>query len=131
MGKPSSVKAAYAYPISSGIGVNSAETLALWEGIQLVEDLGLHPLQVESDSKGVMNLLNGRRSSRTEVGLQISKILKHQFRPQILSFSFSPRVSNAAAHILSRLALSLEGKYVWRDDFPSSLCNVLMTDGLS
>ncbi|KAL5759779.1 hypothetical protein ACOSQ2_018617 [Xanthoceras sorbifolium] len=104
--------------------------MAILEGVHLAAELGIRPLVVESDSKGVIELLKGSSSYRTALGLPVSRILHYQTWGNILSFSFAPRASNAAAHALSRLALSLEDRSVWRENLPRSICNVVQADML-
>ncbi|KAL5763700.1 hypothetical protein ACOSQ2_016294 [Xanthoceras sorbifolium] len=114
--------------VDSSVPVDTAEALAIIDVVQLALEMNIHPIQIESDSKGVMDLLNGLGSSRTTLGLLVDSILCHPLRPQIMSFSFSPRASNAIAHALFRLALSLEEKAVWKEDIHDSLFSIILAD---
>ncbi|KAL5807551.1 hypothetical protein ACOSQ3_030439 [Xanthoceras sorbifolium] len=82
------VMAASTRKIRAGISVDSAEALAVLSGIQLAHEAGIYPIVVESDSKGVVDLLNGSGKSRTELGLIVSRICSHPSSRSIISFSF-------------------------------------------
>ncbi|KAL5739759.1 hypothetical protein ACOSP7_028653 [Xanthoceras sorbifolium] len=56
------------------------------------------------DTAEAMTILEG--NSQMALGLLVCRILNHYFSNHILSFSFSPRASNAAANALSKVAFS-------------------------
>ncbi|KAL5834899.1 hypothetical protein ACOSQ3_014484 [Xanthoceras sorbifolium] len=90
--------------------------------------VGLFPLLVESDFKVVMDLINGRGSSRSTLSLIVSRILNSSSSGQIIYFSHVPHVSYVAAHALSRLALSLDNGVVCLEEVPVSLLSILQAD---
>ncbi|KAL5836597.1 hypothetical protein ACOSQ3_013766 [Xanthoceras sorbifolium] len=122
------VMATSSYRINSGLAVVNAEAMAILSGIQLAWEVGIHLIVVESDSKQVVNLLNGVGNSITDLGMIVNSILNHPSRSHIRSFSFSPRVSNTTAHALSRLALDLDEMVVWMEEVPDSLHHIVLAD---
>ncbi|KAL5861739.1 hypothetical protein ACOSQ4_003035 [Xanthoceras sorbifolium] len=114
--------------IDAGISDDNAEAMAILSGIKLARNAGIYPVLVDSDSKVVVDLLNGLGRSRTSLGLLISRILEVSSSSQIISFSFSPRVCNVAAHALARLALSLDKDVVWIEETHDSLALILLAD---
>lgn len=75
------------------------------EGFYLAQDMGFHPIVVETDSQQVFGLLSAPIEDVSEVGALISRF-RHSLSSRIRDLCrFTPRAGNEAAHRLARLAL--------------------------
>ncbi|KAL5805044.1 hypothetical protein ACOSQ3_031844 [Xanthoceras sorbifolium] len=98
--------------------------MAIFLGIQFAIGAGFSPLLVESYSKVVVDLLNGKGEPRAEIGIIANRIFDFFPSNLVSSISFAPRHSNAVAHALSRLALSLENRLIMLEKIPSSILSL-------
>ncbi|KAL5857613.1 hypothetical protein ACOSQ3_005071 [Xanthoceras sorbifolium] len=125
------VLATFSGKFQSGFSVDIGEAMAIFSGIQFAIGAGFYPLLVESDSKVVVDLLNERGEPRAEKGIIVHHIFYFFPSSFVSLISFVPRHSNAVAHALSRLALSLENMFIMLEEIPSSILSLLETDLLA
>ncbi|KAJ4717566.1 Ribonuclease H-like domain containing protein [Melia azedarach] len=101
--------------------VEQAEALAILEGVKIACDSGLQPLIVESDAINVVNLINGKLSSKGEIIWIISEIQNYVRKNKFLVIKYVPRTVNVAAHHLAKLALLSKESSIWMEETPQEL----------
>ncbi|KAL5736839.1 hypothetical protein ACOSP7_031292 [Xanthoceras sorbifolium] len=120
--------ATFSGKFQSGFLVDVGEAMAIFSGIQFAIGAGFSPLLVESDSKVVVDLLNGKGEPRAEIGIIANRIFYFFPSNLVSSISFVPRYSNAVTHALSRLALLLENRLIMLEEIHSSILSLLEAD---
>ncbi|KAK3197874.1 hypothetical protein Dsin_021289 [Dipteronia sinensis] len=103
------------------VSVDIAEAKAIYEGLFLAEESGLHPLVVESDSINVVRLCRGEIDSRGDVFNVINDIQILLARDNRTSISYISRICNRVAHEVARKAINLEKSVYMIAPFPSWL----------
>ena len=76
---------------------------------------------VESDSQGVVNLVNNKQGSRSEIYWVVSEIQKLAENFERVSIKYTPRSCNVIAHSLAKLALEKCETVVWKGSYPSQV----------
>ncbi|KAL9451066.1 hypothetical protein AB3S75_012752 [Citrus x aurantiifolia] len=105
--------------------VSSAEAEAILWGLKVASQIWSSSLIVESDCQEVIELLNNIKGSRTEIHWVLADIHRISKNFQHIQFSFIPRICNAHAHALAKLALRRGSADVWVDTIPAEVRNVL------
>ncbi|ESR64134.1 hypothetical protein CICLE_v10010478mg, partial [Citrus x clementina] len=90
-----------------------ASTSAILEGIKLVEELGLIPLVVESDSLNVIRLMSKRISSNLEIDWVITEVREFIYKNSVFAVKHISRSRNSAAHNVAKIALARSEPYMW------------------
>ncbi|KAK9211292.1 hypothetical protein WN943_000666 [Citrus x changshan-huyou] len=93
--------------------INFAEASAILEGIKLVEELGLIPLVVESDSLNVIRLMSKRISSNLEIDWVITEVREFICKKSVFAVKHISRSCNSAAHNVAKIALARSELYMW------------------
>ncbi|KAH9763516.1 reverse transcriptase domain-containing protein [Citrus sinensis] len=90
---------------------------ALW-GIQAAIKAGASSIILESDSKRVIELINSKQSTLTELCWVIFDILEAKKSFQNFKAQHVGRTCNTLAHDLAKLALRKSEPCIWLDEFP-------------
>ena len=85
--------------------VSFAEAEAMEWGMQIARDAHVRALIVESDSQGVVNLVNNKQGSRSEIFWVVSEIQSLMENFKQVSIKYTYRSCNVIAHSLAKLAL--------------------------
>ncbi|KAL9426388.1 hypothetical protein AB3S75_033215 [Citrus x aurantiifolia] len=101
--------------------VELSEAKAVLWGIQAAAKAGAASVILESDSKGVIELINNKRSTLTETFWVIFDILEAKKIFQNFKAQHVPRMCNFLAHDLAKLALKKSDPYIWLDEFPEDV----------
>ncbi|KAK2656680.1 hypothetical protein Ddye_009732 [Dipteronia dyeriana] len=104
-----------------------AEAVAISRGLHFAIDSGLLPVVLESDAKGVVDLINSGRCIYTDIGIVITVIMNLSRQFTIL-ISFFPRTANKAAYALAKLALLTVEDCFWLESYPPYLDFILLDD---
>ncbi|KAK3229180.1 hypothetical protein Dsin_001061 [Dipteronia sinensis] len=107
----------------------TAEAMAILEGIHLVVNSGLLPVSLESNALSVVQVISKKEAPSSEVGVVVNDILRLLCQVDIVSVNFVPRLAISVAHGLARLALSHAGQLIWLEDCP--LCVESLVLGIS
>ncbi|KAL5817062.1 hypothetical protein ACOSQ3_025440 [Xanthoceras sorbifolium] len=105
-----------------------AEALAILRGITLAVETGLLLVCVESDTKFVVNLITSKAAPISEIGVVIEEILLLISMHPVYSVRFIPRLANWVAHWLAKFGLSVVGEFVWLEDCPLCVENLVLND---
>ncbi|KAL5806493.1 hypothetical protein ACOSQ4_029226 [Xanthoceras sorbifolium] len=103
---------------NSLLSMECAEGLAILEGLKFAQELGIHPVGVESDDASVVALINKKSPPRSELRLIISEILLFEVSLSIRSFSFRPRQCNRVAHGLAKFGVNVSISCFWVEITP-------------
>ncbi|KAK3226416.1 hypothetical protein Dsin_006278 [Dipteronia sinensis] len=112
------------------VSVDIAKAKAIYEGLLLAEESGLHPLVVESDSINVVRLCRGEIDSRGDMCNVINDIQILLARDNRTSVSYISRIRNRLAHEVARRAINLENSVYMIAPFPSWLQMLALSDVL-
>ncbi|KAH9747206.1 reverse transcriptase domain-containing protein [Citrus sinensis] len=93
---------------------------ALW-GIQAAIKAGASSIILESDSKRVVELINSKQSTLTELFWVIFDILEAKKSFQNFKAQHVGRTCNTLAHNLAKLALRKSEPCIWLDEFPAEI----------
>ncbi|KAF8377406.1 hypothetical protein HHK36_030783 [Tetracentron sinense] len=110
-------------------GIFLLELWAVWRGLVLSLGQGIKVIWVESDSMGVVKIINKEQpyyppkaeSCLMDIWDLLMKFDKYQV-------SHSWREANRAADHLAKMNLSESDVVLWPDDFPKPLCNIIKED---
>ncbi|KAL5750380.1 hypothetical protein ACOSP7_024983 [Xanthoceras sorbifolium] len=105
-----------------------AEALAILRGITLAVETGLLLVCVESDTEFVVNLITSKAAPISEIGVVIEEILLLISMHPVYSVRFIPRLANWVAHWLAKFGLSVVGEFVWLEDCPLCVENLVLND---
>ncbi|KAK3218996.1 hypothetical protein Dsin_012966 [Dipteronia sinensis] len=112
------VMASWAQRLEANYSPLVAEAMAIFRGITFAVEAGLVPIVVESDALAVVNLINAGDQIHAEIGLvvcDIRNLLKSIECGQVV---FVFRMVNVVAHLLAKLALSLDEGRFWIEEYP-------------
>ncbi|XP_058198346.1 uncharacterized protein LOC131313866 [Rhododendron vialii] len=106
-----------------------AEAMAVRRGVQVGLQLGLNAVMVESDSKAVIDMINGHTVVSQSVNSTIHdvKVLSNDF--QSCMFLFARRSSNSVAHTLASKGLGGLDCSLWTESPHVWLLDSLSRDG--
>ena len=104
------------------------EAMAMLKGIWLAASSGLVPASLESDALGIVEMVTAKDSPPADVGVVINDILCLLQLVNVSFISFVPRIANSVAHALAKLALQHEGEFIWLEDCPLSVENLVLGD---
>ncbi|KAL9422921.1 hypothetical protein AB3S75_035080 [Citrus x aurantiifolia] len=105
--------------------VSYAEAEAMEWGMQVAKEALVKDLIVESDSQGVVNLVNNKQGSRFEIFWVVSEIQKLKDSFDHVSCVYTHRSCNAIAHSLAKLALEKCETVVWKGSYPLQVMYLL------
>ncbi|KAL5804219.1 hypothetical protein ACOSQ3_031019 [Xanthoceras sorbifolium] len=105
-----------------------AEALVILRGITLAVQTGLLPICVELDAEFVVNLIMSKATPISEIGVVIEEILLLISMHPVYSVRFIPRLANRIAHGLAKFGLSAVGEFVWLEDYPLCVENLVLND---
>ncbi|KAH9799959.1 reverse transcriptase domain-containing protein [Citrus sinensis] len=94
-----------------------AEAEAVEWGLQVARSITMASIIVETDSQGVSDLLNNKKSNRSEVFWVISEIQELVKVFCNVKVQYTPRHCNSIAHSLARLALGCEESVIYKNPF--------------
>ncbi|KAH9719688.1 reverse transcriptase domain-containing protein [Citrus sinensis] len=98
-----------------------AEAEAVEWGLQVARSITMASIIVETDSQGVSDLLNNKKSNRSEVFWVISEIQELVKVFCNVKVQYTPRHCNSIAHSLARLALGCEESVICKNPFPENI----------
>ncbi|KAH9783091.1 putative reverse transcriptase/RNA-dependent DNA polymerase [Citrus sinensis] len=101
--------------------VSYAEAEAMEWGMLVARDAKMKAVIMESDSQGVVNLVNNKQGSRSEIYWVVSEIQKLAENFERVSIKYMPRSCNVIAHSLAKLALEKCETVVWKGSYPSQV----------
>ncbi|KAK3193836.1 hypothetical protein Dsin_025146 [Dipteronia sinensis] len=87
----------------------------------LGHDYGIHGVILESDSAGVVKIINDKIVPRTELGVIIQDVLNLPDPVGLVSTEGIRKGANSVAHGLAQLALSLDSPVVWLKEVPPDI----------
>ncbi|XP_050142311.1 uncharacterized protein LOC126618317 [Malus sylvestris] len=109
-----------------------AEAAAIRQGMQMCVLRGLldsgEILEVESDSKGLVQMLNKEIQADVLLEIYLVDIWNLMQSFQSVKFIFTPRQCNRAAHMVAAYVLKHGGSYGWDELGPQFLFNILAED---
>ena len=94
-----------------------AEAAAMDWGMQVAARAGGKSILIESDSHELVELVNNRISSMSEIVWVIFEILEKKNDFQDFKAQRIPRLCNGIAHSLAKLALQKKESVMWLDKF--------------
>ncbi|KAH9799265.1 RNase H domain-containing protein [Citrus sinensis] len=97
------------------------EKQAVEWGLQVARYITMASIIVETDSQGVSDLLNNKKSNRSEVFWVISEIQELVKVFCNVKVQYTPRHCNSIAHSIARLALGCEESVIWKNPFPENI----------
>ncbi|KAK4843797.1 hypothetical protein QYF36_012764 [Acer negundo] len=111
------------------IEAETAELLAILEGVHLAISENLNPVIVEFDAFNAINLCSGKSLSRCEVD-NIAQDVQDFIRESTnnISLCFSPRSCNLVAHNVAKWAIGNGSSIFWISSFPNWLCKQIKDD---
>ena len=104
------------------------EALAAVRVITLAMDLNLPSFIVEGDSEVVISALRSEEDSFSSFGHLISSIKHYLVSCNCVSFFHICRSGNSVAHFLAKHTKSIDGVFMWMEDVPPQVADVLLTD---
>ncbi|KAL9444373.1 hypothetical protein AB3S75_017539 [Citrus x aurantiifolia] len=107
--------------VKSSGDVELSEAKAVLWGMQAAVKAGATSIILESDSTGVIELINNKRSTLTETFWVIFDILETKKIFQNFKAQHVPRMCNFLAHDLAKLALKKSDPCIWLDEFPEDV----------
>ena len=96
-------------------------------GMLVARDAKVKAVIVESDSQGVVNLVNNKQGSRSEIYWVVSKIQKLAENFERVSVKYTPRSCNVIAHSLAKLTLEKWETVVWKGSYPSQVMYLFLS----
>ncbi|XP_074318729.1 uncharacterized protein LOC141655553 [Silene latifolia] len=105
-----------------------AEAVAVLDGLQEAVDRGRRDVVLESDCLQVVEVLEGKRSGRSEFSLIIDDILALCSSFNSVIWSHTSRINNCVAHSLAHVFPRIIGKTVWTDNLPQIVNNAVVFD---
>ncbi|KAK2646180.1 hypothetical protein Ddye_021375 [Dipteronia dyeriana] len=106
--------------VSCNFSPQTAKAVALLCGIRLAMEANFVPVVVESDTKVVVDMVKMGVGPAADFGNIIGDIL-YLIVGKPIYISFVPRVANAVAHGLAKVALSYATERVWINAYPPCL----------
>ena len=107
---------------------DEVEALAAVRAITLAMDLNLPSFIVEGDSEVVISALRKEEESFSSFGHLISSIKHYLHSCNCISFSHTCRSGNLVAHSLAKLARHIDEFFVWMEDVPPQVNDILLAD---
>ncbi|XP_024041869.1 uncharacterized protein LOC127898854 [Citrus sinensis] len=101
--------------------VSYAEAEAMEWGMLVAREAKVKAVIVESDSQGVVSLVNNKQGSKSEIYWVVSEIQKLVENFERVSIKYTPRSCNVIAHSLAKLALEKCETVVWKGSYPSQV----------
>ena len=99
-----------------------AEAAAMDWGMQVAARAGGKSILIESDSHELVELVNNRISSMSEIVWVIFEILEKKNDFQNFKAQHILRLCNGIAHSLAKLALQKKESVMWLDEFQQISC---------
>jgi len=105
--------------------VDTMEAFAVFYGLKMCWEVGYQRIEVEMDSKIVVEALNRRKNLQnyTSTFIHDAHTLGSLFTS--ISFSHVRRSANVLAHELARLALASEGGKIWLRECPPRIAALI------
>ena len=123
---------------SQGVGggrfgdATMAEVEATRQGLETmvgrVDWAGSTRLVVESDSKGLIKMLNKETTVDVNLEIYIQDIWRMTSLFQLIRFCFTPRQCNRATHSIAEYVVKHGGRFDWDELGPEFLFNILTED---
>ena len=107
---------------------NEVEALAAIQAITLAMDLNLPSFIVEGDSEVVISALRSKEESLSSFGHLISSIKHYLVSCNCVSFFHIRRSGNSVAQFLAKHAKSIDDVFMWMEDVPPQVADVLLAD---
>ena len=104
------------------------EALAAVRAVTLAMDLNLLSFIVEGDSEVVISALRKEEESFSSFDHLISSIKYYLHSCTCISISHTRRSGNSVAHSLEKHARHIDGFFVWMEDVPPQVNDVLLAD---
>ncbi|KAH9648889.1 putative reverse transcriptase/RNA-dependent DNA polymerase [Citrus sinensis] len=101
--------------------VSYDEAEAMEWGMLVAREAKVKVVIVESDSQGVVSLVNNKQGNKTEIYGVVSEIQKLKENFECVSIKYTPRSCNVIAHSLAKLALEKRETVVWKGSYPSQV----------
>ena len=107
---------------------DEVEVLVVVRAITHAMDLNLPSFIVEGDSEVVISALRSEEESLSSIGHLISSIKHYLVSCNCVSFFYIRKSGNSVAHFLAKHAKTILGVFVWMEDVPSQVANVLLAN---
>ncbi|GMI72452.1 hypothetical protein HRI_000914500 [Hibiscus trionum] len=115
------IMAAGSYPNSLVPNPEVAEALACRHAVTLAMELGFHHAQIEGDSLNINKKLSVKSCDRSLTGPIIRDIKRIKRGLRDLSFRYSHRTTNMAAHLMAKEGRRIDSTRVWIEEAPNSV----------
>lgn len=107
----------------------AAEAKAIQLGLDMAESAGCMPLIIESDCQEAVDLVMGKKDSRTKrrlnnIGWIISDIQQGQRRLNNITVQHISRLCDDAAHSIAKMALNNSETVMWTNPCPPHLLHL-------
>ncbi|KAL5823827.1 hypothetical protein ACOSQ4_021727 [Xanthoceras sorbifolium] len=122
------VLASCAQGLDSCFSPQIAEALAIKLGLSLTIEIDFTRVCLESDASAVVNLITFCCQRLSEIDIVIADILSLLNSLESVSVSFVAREANRIAHRLAKFGLSFVDGYVWLEDYPLCVENLVLND---
>lgn len=93
--------------------ITFAEAEAMSWGLNIAKHVGLPDIIIESDSQDVIDFVDNRKSSRTEIQWMISEVQNKMKDFNTVKVRHTSRSYNAISHSLTKLGLERCETVVW------------------
>ncbi|KAL5830557.1 hypothetical protein ACOSQ3_020025 [Xanthoceras sorbifolium] len=107
-----------------------AEALAIKRDLTLAIETGFIRVCLESDASAVVNLITSRCQPLSDIGVVIVDILSLLNSLVTVSISFIAREANRVVHRLAKFGLSFVDDFVWLEDCPLCMENLVLNNCL-
>ncbi|KAL2899917.1 hypothetical protein RDABS01_024999 [Bienertia sinuspersici] len=108
--------------------VNIIEAKSLILGLHLASHSGVERVQVESDCKQVISMINNNVIVGSYMAIFVKEILELAKQFQSVSFIYVYREANKAAHVLAHIRPMSYSTRIWVEDYPIELDDVIATN---
>ena len=105
-----------------------AEAFALRDGLLLAQQIGCTRVEIQADCLEVVTTTNEGGLSATAAAAIYEECCQYWEEFAAISISHCNRECNSVSHELARLALVEKSSFVWIDDPPSSILQLLVND---
>ncbi|KAK1686574.1 hypothetical protein QYE76_047422 [Lolium multiflorum] len=113
---------------SHGANSLTMEALAVRDGVNLANDLGIPRIEVETDASEVVKLWNERRQGRSEIWSILQEIEELSSNMESFQLGYIGREANEGAHLCAKQASASRRRCLWINYIPTFLVQCLQND---
>lgn len=107
------------------------EPVAAMHALDVAASIGLNHVVLEGNALGVIQAINNLDEDMSHGGNIIEEIERKRLCFSLFCAKHVNRSANEAAHRAAEGALLISDFYVWMEELPVFLCDVLIQDNLS